>query len=66
MGGVHLDSRRGQACSDLGVGASEVEEEFNLLRLHLCACATTVKPPRGIGGVGLGGCCQWDAPESFW
>jgi hypothetical protein len=32
---VHLDSRRGQARSDLGVGASEVEEEFNLLRLHL-------------------------------
>ena len=20
---------------------------------------------RGVGGVGLGGCCQWGAPESF-
>ena len=34
---VHLDSRRGQACADLGVGASEVEEEFNLLTTFVCA-----------------------------
>jgi hypothetical protein len=37
MGDVHLDSRRGQVCSDLGVGASEVEEEFNSTATFVCA-----------------------------
>jgi hypothetical protein len=27
-------------------------------------CATLRLSHRGVGGVGLGGCCQWGAPES--
>src|SRR4051794_33609117 len=36
-----------------------------LLRLYLCVCATTAKPPRGIGGCWPRGCCQGGAPESI-
>jgi hypothetical protein len=50
MEGVHLDNRRGQAYSDLGVGVSEVEEEFNLLWLYLCVCAPLQLSHRGVLG----------------
>ena len=41
-----------------------------LLRLHLCARATTAKPPRGIGpmgqgGVGPKGCANGVLPSQF-
>jgi hypothetical protein len=29
-----------------------------------CVCAPLRLSNRGVGGVGLGGCCQWGAPES--
>ena len=38
MPGVYLDDRRGQACSDLGVGASEVEEN-SIFYGYICVCA---------------------------